>query len=55
MLAATGFTSLLANLESMTSKPNAGGGNENCVAWKIEKVVYYFVNADKFTMDSSTD
>ncbi len=25
MLAATGFTPLLVNLESMTSKPNAGG------------------------------
>ncbi len=28
MLVATGFTPLLVNLESMTSKPNAGGGSK---------------------------
>ncbi len=55
ILAATDLTSLLANLESMTSKPTAGGGNKNYVAWKIEKAVNYFVNADKVTMDSSTN
>ncbi len=52
MLAATGFTPLLANLESLTSKPNAEGGSKNCIAWKIEKAVHYFVNADKVTTDS---
>ncbi len=51
MLAATGFTPLLMNLESMTSKPNAGGGSKDCVAWMA---VHYFVHADKVTMDSST-
>ncbi len=55
MLAATGFTSLLVNLEDMTSKPNAGGGSKDCVAWKVEKAVHYFVDADKVTADSSTD
>ncbi len=51
MLVATGFTLLLVNLESMASKPNAGGG----VAWKVEKAVHNFVYADKVTADSSTD
>ncbi len=32
----TGFTQLLVNLESMTSKPNAGGGSEYRVTWKVE-------------------
>ncbi len=32
MLAATSFTPLLVNLESMTSKPNARGVCKNCVA-----------------------
>ncbi len=36
-LAAAGFTSLLVNLERMTSKPNAGGGSKDCVAREIEK------------------
>ncbi len=44
MLAVTRFTPLLVNLESMTSKPNAGGSSNNCVAWKVEKAVHYFVN-----------
>ncbi len=48
MLASTGFTPLLVNLESMTSKLNAG-------AWKVEKAMHYFLHADKVTMDSSTD
>ncbi len=39
----------------MTSKPNAGGGSSNCVKWKIEKAVYYFVHAEKATTDASTD
>ncbi len=55
MLTATGFTPLLVNLESMTSKPNAGGGSKNCVAWKVEKAVHHVVHADKVTTDSSTD
>ncbi len=55
MLAATGFTSLLVNLESMISKPIADGGSKNCVGWKVGKAVHYFVLADKVTMDSYTD
>ncbi len=43
MLAVTGFTPLLVNLESMTSKPNAGEVSNNCIAWKFEKAVHYFV------------
>ncbi len=39
----------------MTSKPKAGGGSKDCVAWKVEKAVLYFVHADKVTTDSSTD
>ncbi len=55
MLAARGFTPLLVNLESFTSKPNADGGSKNCVVRKVEKAVPYFVLADKVTTDSSTD
>ncbi len=55
MLAATGLTPLLANLESMTSKPNVGGHGKDCVAWKVEKALHYFVHAGKVTTDSSTD
>ncbi len=40
MLAATGFTPLLVNLESMTSKSNVSGGRKDCVAWKVEKAVH---------------
>ncbi len=54
-LAATGFTPLLVNLQSMTSKPNAGGGSEYRVTWKVEEAVHNFVHADKVTMNSSTD
>ncbi len=50
MLAAAGSTPLLVNLESMTSKPNAGGDSKDCVEWKVEKAVHYFV-----TTDSSSD
>ncbi len=53
MLTTSGSTTLLVNLESMTSKPNASGGSKNCVAWKVEKAVHYFVHADKVTTDSS--
>ncbi len=55
MLTATGFKPLLVNLESMTSKSDAGGGSKDCVAWKVEMAVHYFVHADKVTTDSSTD
>ncbi len=54
MSAATGFTPFLLNFESMTSKTNVSGGNKNCVAWKVEKAVHYFVYADKVIADSST-
>ncbi len=55
MLAAMGFTPLLVNLESMTSKPNAGGGSKDCVAWKVEKALHYFVHVDKVATDYSND
>ncbi len=54
-LVATGFTPLLVNLESITTKPNAGGGSEDCVAWTVEKAVYSFEHADKATADFSMD
>ncbi len=38
-LVATGLTLLLVNLQSMTSKPNAGGGSKDCVTWKVEEAV----------------
>ncbi len=50
-----GFTLLLVNLESMTSKPKAGGRSKMCVAWKVEKAMHYFVQTDNVTTDSSTD
>ncbi len=37
MLTASVFTPLLVNLESMTSKSNAGGGSKDCVTWKVEE------------------
>ncbi len=55
MLAATDPTPLLVNLQSMTSKPTAGGGSKNCVTWKVEEAVHYFVHAYKVARDSSTD
>ncbi len=55
MLTATDPTPLLVNLQSITSKPNAGGGSKNCVTWKVEEAVHYFVHADKVARDSSTD
>ncbi len=55
MLAVTSTTPLLVNLQRMTSKPNAGRGSNNCVTWKVEEAVHYFVHADKVTTDSSTD
>ncbi len=55
MLAATGFTLLLVNLESITSKPKAHGSSKSGVAWEVEKAVHYFVHSDSVTTDSSTD
>ncbi len=55
MLAATGFTPLLGNLESMTSKLKTGVGSKICVALKVEKAVHYFVHTGKATTDTSTD
>ncbi len=55
MLATTGFTPLLLNLESTTSKPNAVGGTEDCAEWKVEEAVHDFIHADKVNTDSSTD
>ncbi len=46
------FTPLLVNPEGMTSKSNAVEGSKDCVSWKVEKAVYYFVLADKVTADS---
>ncbi len=40
MLAATSLTPLLVNLQSMTSKPNGGGGSKDCVTWKVEEAVH---------------
>ncbi len=54
-LAATGPTPLLVNLESVTSKPNAGNGSKDCIAWKAENAVRNVVHAGKVTTDSSTD
>ncbi len=55
MLATTGFIPLLANLESMTAKPNADGGSKDCVTWKVEEAMHNFVHANKVTTDSSTN
>ncbi len=54
MLAPTSLTPLLVNLQSMTSKPNAGGGSKDRVTWKVEEDVRNFVHAE-FTTNSSTD
>ncbi len=55
MLATTSPTPLLVNLQSMTSKPNAGRGIKDCITWKVEEAMHNFVHADKVTTDSSTD
>ncbi len=55
MLATTSLTPLLVNLQSMTSKPNAGGGSVYGVTWKVEEAVHNFVHEDKVTTNSSTD
>ncbi len=55
MLTAMNFTTLLVNIDSMTSKSNAGGCSKICVAWKTEQAVHYFVHSDEVTTDPSTD
>ncbi len=55
MLAATSLTPLLMNLQSMISKPNAGGGGKDCVKGKAEEAVHNFVHAEKATTKSFTD
>ncbi len=55
MLATTSLTQLLVNLQCVTSKPNAGGGSEYRVTWKVVEAVHNFVHADKVTTNSSTD
>ncbi len=47
MLVATGLKLLLVNLESMISKPNAGGGSKDRVTWNVKEAVHNFVHADK--------
>ncbi len=54
-ISGSGFTPLLVSLESMTSKPKAGGGSIDCVTWKVEEAVHNVIHADKVTTDSSTD
>ncbi len=50
MLATTSLTPLV-NLQTITSKPSAGGGSIDCVTWKVEEAVHYFVHADEVTTD----
>ncbi len=38
ILATSGVTPLLVNLESVATKPRAVGGSKDCVSWKTEKV-----------------
>ncbi len=35
----------------MIVKLRVGGGSKNCVAWKVEKAVHFFVHIDKVTTD----
>ncbi len=49
---ATGSSPLLVNLGSTTSKSNVDGGSKDCMAWKAEKAVHYFVHAVKVTTNS---
>ncbi len=55
MLAATGFTLLLVNLESMIARPKTGGGSKYCVTWKVETAEHYFVHTVQVTTGSSTE
>ncbi len=41
MWAATGFTPLLVNLESMSVTFKASGGSKTCATWNVEKAVQY--------------
>ncbi len=52
LLAVTGFTPLLVNLESMIAKPSAGRGRINCVAWKVENAIYYFIHRDEILLQT---
>ncbi len=54
ILATTSLTPLLVNLQSMISKPSAGGDTKACVTWKVEEAVHNFVHAEKVAKDSST-
>ncbi len=53
MLTTTGLIPLLVNLESMTPKPNAGGGSKDCVTSKVEAILHYFLHVDNAPTDSS--
>ncbi len=55
MLATSGVTPLLGNLECMTTKARAGWGTKNNVPWKTEKAEYYvyYVHTGKFKMGFS--
>ncbi len=55
MLLTTSLTPLLANLQSMTSKPIVGGDSKDRVTWKVEEAVHNFLHTDKVTTNSSTD
>ncbi len=43
MLATSSLTTLLVNLQSMTSKTNTGGGSKDRVTWKVEEAMHNFV------------
>ncbi len=43
MLATTSLTTLLVNLQSMPSKPNAGGGSKYRVTWKVENLLHWVI------------
>ncbi len=53
MLAVTGLTPLLVNLERMTANPKADGGRKNGVAMIFEMTVHSFAHTYKVTTDSS--
>ncbi len=55
ILATSGFTPPLVNLESITAKPRVGRGSKNFARGKVKKAVCYFVHTEKATTDSSTD
>ncbi len=55
MLATMNLTPLLVNLQSMTSKPNVGGGSKYRVTWKVEEAEHNFAHADEVATNSSTD